>query len=276
MDGKKEREKDSNKTKSYPRQAIAEISVPNVKDYYKLSDIIRISNTIYAVNHDVESLESVRFPTQSASQIIDSPIPTVEEAEKKYPLKQRSLMEMVEPNLLFYETLVKTYEQLINKQNVKEPEIQNFLEKNPIIINREARKVISKKSFGGEKFPDFIVILHNGIHILVEIETPQKQIFTRNGHPTSEFSQAEQQVRDYLQWANEDKEFLRKRGLPGICVENTRGLLIIGMRQNLNADQKLKLSQLNYLSRSSHEIKTFDDLLMENATLIDIIRRVTL
>ncbi|HKZ45383.1 MAG TPA: Shedu anti-phage system protein SduA domain-containing protein [archaeon] len=139
-------------------------------------------------------------------------------------------------------------------------------------IDRGIKKIFPKKSFGGEGFPDFIAVLHDLTHILVEIEKPTDKMYTKRGHPSAKFSLAEQQIRDYLQWANEEKEFLRKRGLPDISVENTKGLLIIGMKKNLSIKEKERLAQQNFSSRS-HEIKTFDDILMENEKVIANIRK---
>ena len=47
-------------------------------------------------------------------------------------------------------------------------------------------------------------------------------------------------------------------------MENIKGLLVIGMRKGLTVREKEKLAQLNFSARSTHEIKTFDDILEEN------------
>jgi hypothetical protein len=177
--------------------------------------------------------------------------------------------------LEIYEKSVEDYANLINKHDVEEPALQIFFEKNAILINQMLKQIIPKKSFGGECFPDFIAVLHNGTHFLIEIEKPSNKIYTKRGHPTAKFAQAEQQVRDYLQWANREQDYLRRRGLPNISVENTKGILIIGMRKNLTSKEKEKLAQQNFSSRSSHEIKTFDDILEENLQIIRSIRKNT-
>lgn len=107
-------------------------------------------------------------------------------------------------------------------------------------------------------------MLQNETHIIIEIEKPSKKLYTRKGYPTAVLSEAEQQVLDYIQWANAEKEYLRRRGFPNIGMENIKGLLVIGMRKGLTVREKEKLAQLNFSARSTHEIKTFDDILEEN------------
>ena len=44
------------------------------------------------------------------------------------------------------------------------------------------------------------------------------------------------------------------------------------MRKNLDAKEEQKLAQRNYSIRSSHEIKTFDDILNENLQELETLR----
>jgi len=55
------------------------------------------------------------------------------------------------------------------------------------------------------------MFLHDSSYLLVEIEKPNDRLSTKKGNPTSELSHAQQQIIDYLKWANEEKEFLRVR-----------------------------------------------------------------
>lgn len=146
--------------------------------------------------------------------------------------------------------------------------------KNPLIIDRGITSLISEESFGGENYPDFVGILNNGNHLIIEIESPTKKLYTKKGCPSAKFTQAEQQVRDYLQWMYQNKDYLNRRKLPKITPENTKGLLIIGLRSNMSEKEQQKLSQQNYSVRGTHEIKTFDDIFNENLQTIESIRKV--
>lgn len=231
-----------------------------------------VSETIKNLDDAIRILQSAASFKAPKSEVFYPAIGFLKETRSKIIQNGKVFFGANKSDLECYEKSVKEYAGLIIKPDVEEPELQEFFENNPTIINLQIEKIFSKKSFGGEGFPDFIAILNDGTHILIEIEKPTDKMYTKKGHPSAKFSQAEQQVRDYLQWANEEKEFLRKRGLPNISVENTRGLLIIGIRKNLTNKEKDKLKQQNYSSRGSHEIKTFDDILMENEQVIKSLR----
>lgn len=137
---------------------------------------------------------------------------------------------------------------------------------------RGVKEFIPRKSLAGERIPDFIAILHNGEHILIEIEKPTDILFKEDGDPTADFSQAEQQIQNYLTWVDEDKDFLRKRGLPNISVENTKGLLVIGMKSKLIPEEITKLNRKNF-GRNDYIIKTFDEILLENKEYLNSITK---
>jgi len=175
-------------------------------------------------------------------------------------------------DLVSYEKEVEEYQKLINKETIAEQEAQNFFEKHPGIVDAKIMKLIPKVSFGGERYPDFVAILINGNHILIEIEKPTDKLYKNNGDPSSEFSHAEQQVRNYLKWMYDETDYLRKRELPNISVENTTGLIIIGMSKNLTLGEKEKLKMHNFSTRSNYETKTFDQILTENKHLLSCLR----
>lgn len=237
-----------------------------------LSTYSYASGTIDLFDSMIGSLDSMS--SRNPSVFVDtSPIIDWMKVTKEKMIQSREKL-VVEGKSVFtaYEKSVQAYGELINNPNVKEPEIQDFFEENPSLIDLGLERLFPKKSFGGERFPDFIAVLHDGKHVLIEIETPTKRLYTSKGNPTTEFKQAEQQILDYLQWANEEKEFLRKRGLSNISVENTSGLLIIGMSKNLSKEEKRKLGRKKFECKN-YEIKTFDELLSENHQVIDNIRK---
>jgi len=104
-----------------------------------------------------------------------------------------------------YEKRLSEYRSLLDK-NAEEPEFQAFFEKNPVFLESEVKRFFTKKSLGGERRPDFFIVLHDLSHLIVEIKKPALRLFNQNGDPRAELTHAQQQVRDYLKWAVEDKE----------------------------------------------------------------------
>jgi len=237
-------------------------------------------STIDYINESIEKFDFVLTNFKTLSPEIDEAlrayVPSAQatiDVRKHFVNTFDELVQKKESELDEYEATVSNYEKLINNPMIEEPDIQKFFEDNPLLLDRKITKLYSKKSFGGEKFPDFLAILHNGTHILIEIEKPQDIVYTKKGDPSADFSHGEEQVRGYLAWAKENIEFLRKRGLPDLSSENMKGLLIIGMRANLGEREVEKLEIHNFSVRHSHEIKTFDDILGENFQTIQSIRK---
>jgi hypothetical protein len=188
---------------------------------------------------------------------------------------QKQFIEEKKPDLDDYAGVVEEYDCLIHKKGVSESKVHNFFVAHSNVLDPKIVKLYSKKSFGGEKFPDFIARLSIEKYILIEIEKPSDSIYRKSGDPSPEFSHAEQQIRNYLHWANEDKEWLRKRDLPKISAENMKGLIIIGMRSSMDSKDTEKLEQHNFSVRATHEIKTFDDILMENRQFLENLRKIS-
>lgn len=172
-----------------------------------------------------------------------------------------------------YEARIEYLRELI-KRSEEEPKFQAFFEENPDFLSRNVKKVISQKSFGGELIPDLILILSNGNYLIVELEKPAFKLFTSKGNPTKYLSHAEQQIRGYLTWAKEDKDYLIRRGLNNLSSDNVTGLVIIGAK--LSSNQKKKLESLNNTIRSAYSVKTFDDILEENEICLENLRKYPL
>lgn len=169
-------------------------------------------------------------------------------------------------NLVEYQKKIDDYQSLISEK-AEEPKFQSFFETNPTFLNWQVVRFLSKKSFGGEQFPDLILVLRNRNYVIVELEKPAVKLYTKKGDPTQELSHAEEQVREYLHWAIEEKEFLRKRGLENLSADNTTGLLVIG--SDLTQEERRKLDTRNNSLRSMFIIKTFSEILEQNEATLE-------
>jgi hypothetical protein len=249
------------------------VFVPESVDMGTLPIYILLDRSIDHFDHWTHDLESIVEKYPSNSSTINPTVDSIRELRDRLSHSLGDFLIEKKPELERYEKSVQNYEKLITDPKVEESQIQTFLESNPHLINHGITQIIPKKSFGGEKYPDFVGIVYDGSHILIEIENPRDMIYRKDGSPSAKFSHAEQQVRDYLHWLNRDPDYLRKRGLPSISAENTRGLLIIGMSRDLRNEEKEKLMQHNFSVRSSHVVRTFDEILVENQKIISSIRK---
>lgn len=165
-------------------------------------------------------------------------------------------------HIIEYEAKVIEYKKLIDN-NAEEPLLQSFFEQNPNFLIADQIKCEPKPNFGGELEPDFIIEASNLLITIIEIEKPAKHIFRKNNQPTAILTQAQKQMRDFLKWARDNRSFLRERGWNNISEENTKGLIIIGKKENLTPNQIDALTAMNH-ELSSYSISTFDDIYNEN------------
>jgi hypothetical protein len=196
----------------------------------------------------------------------------IKDANKKIGEEIHTFISKNKDKLDAYHTKIEAYRNLINK-GAAEPDFQKFFEENPVFFHTRKMETFPKKSFAGENFPDFVLVLDDGSCILVEIEAPRMKLYTKKGDPTAELGHAEEQIREYLRFAKEEKDFLRKRGLKKLTVENVTGLVVIG--SSLSQEEKSKLDVLNSMVRGNYEVKTFDRILEENEWTLANMREMT-
>ncbi|MGW7556513.1 Shedu anti-phage system protein SduA domain-containing protein [Streptomyces rimosus] len=146
---------------------------------------------------------------------------------------------------------------------------QDFLRENPVLLNPLAAEVIPQAKMGLEFITDFTLRLHNGSYTLVEIERPRDRIFTRADDLTSRFNHAVGQVLDFQTWISENSAYAAKH-FPGISAPH--GVVIMGMRSQLNGRQLSKLKRWQHNSREITHM-TYDDLLHQGRTLLKSLRK---
>ena len=152
--------------------------------------------------------------------------------------------------------------ELISSES-REEEYQKFFTENPAFLNPLASKLISKHKLGNEFITDYVLETLTGDYIAVEIEKPTDCIFTKSNNFTHAFTHAFGQVIDFIEWIEQNISYAQKK-LPGISSPS--GMLVIGVRTNLNKEQEDKLRRFNKNSNSI-EVVTFDDLLAKARTL---------
>jgi hypothetical protein len=240
------------------------------------------SGTVVLTGSTLSAFESImktkQMLTSSANYYKDG-LPFIEPIIKQLDItaeiikkNETELLKKQQTNLTEYEKRIEKYRELVEKK-AEEPIFQDFFEKNPVFLDPLVTEVFPKKSLGGEKYPDFVLVLNNKNNILVEIEKPNVSLYNKKGDPTAELTHGEEQVRGYLRLAIEEKEWLRKRGLENLTADNTRGMLVIG--SDLTEDERKKLDTHNNTIRGMYLIKTFSDVLHENEAILRNLRDST-
>jgi hypothetical protein len=140
-----------------------------------------------------------------------------------------------------------------------EEDVQKFLETHPELIYPEYIQMIPKFRLGSEYVVDFLFLVQGDLgleHVFVEIESPKKGIFTKAGHVTSAFTQAEQQLVDWQRWIRSNHAYLRTK-LPE-CYR-ARYHLIMGRSDDLSEGHREAL--VEKLSGTDRSFSTYDHLL---------------
>jgi|GEM_PF-4070698 len=144
--------------------------------------------------------------------------------------------------------LKEEYLQLISREDLSEPMLQNFLEGHYFLLSpkRKTEKLIRKI---GPYIPDFILEYDDGTLTLVEIQLNRDPI-VQNDQPSSGMREALRQLRDWYEWIDSNQHSTLSR---------YSGLIVIGRRENYRKNEseiRKILSTVGY----PVSLKTYDDL----------------
>ena len=154
---------------------------------------------------------------------------------------------------------------IIAHSTTTESDVHSYLLKFPPIIAAGGRAIESEVRLG-TKYKMDLVVRSAGVTedvLLIELENPQHNIFTRDGRPRKAVIHAKQQVEDWLRWVHEHPADAFVRTLGGVPP---RGLVVIGKSRDLDDEQRHRLAHLNANSRV--QIVTYDELLDRFGDLI--------
>jgi hypothetical protein len=161
------------------------------------------------------------------------------------------------------QTLIGTltrYKEIINNKKTTESAMQTFFENNWILLEMDARRVFPKFNLGGELIPDFVIETSDFRYIIVEIESPNVELYTQEKppNPSRSLREADSQIKSYLSYVHENILHLRRK-LPFLSGEKIKGLIVIGRSSILSDDQKKRLEQDRAYSKD-YDIVTYDEL----------------
>lgn len=169
-----------------------------------------------------------------------------------------------------------------------EVEVQSFLEKHPWLVPGHSTPGVSSGHYplhcalitqpklqGQDVYiPDFMwIATHSGAWFptLIEIESPSKRIFNKDGTPTADFNKARNQLNQWRSWFNDPsnvEQFVAAYGIPDIMLRRTRRLhmiLIYGRRSEFEGDPKLIRQRGTLLPGDDEELISFDRLAVDTS-----------
>jgi len=158
---------------------------------------------------------------------------------------------------------------LLEQPKRNENAVQACLTANPILFGPEYKQIIPKHRFGSEFELDYALLRHSGAIDLVEIESPNLNLFNKKGDPSSYLIHAEQQVLDWLSWVESNNPYAQK-SLPGLSTP--MGFVIIGRSHTLSDKEIIKLKARNSLFQGRLNILTYDDLLERSRQILRIMK----
>ncbi len=174
------------------------------------------------------------------------------------------------------EDLFRRFGELLDRPGVQEVrDIQPFLAdpKHWILLSPSARQVWPQKMLGNKYRVDFVVRESDDSYSAIEIEDPNAPVFTKDLNPHHKLTHAEQQVRDYCEYVDQNKDSVeREERLPGIF--RPRGVVVIGRRGSLSQEANRKLVARNR-DGGRYSVMVYDDLIERTRSVVDSIKRAT-
>jgi Domain of unknown function (DUF4263) len=155
-----------------------------------------------------------------------------------------------------YAALLAEFERLL--QGPEEP-VHQFLRQHPELISPTCDKYWSKVPFGAE-VSDFIFREPHNDYELVEIESPVRELFRKDGQEREELTHAISQIRGWVRYIEDNKKTVEgELGLTGIST-SPRRLVVIGRSRSLTEENRRKLTTIQN-DQPKLRILTYDDLL---------------
>ncbi|AZJ32174.1 protein of unknown function [Tenacibaculum mesophilum] len=171
--------------------------------------------------------------------------------------------------LTMLEIAIEQLEKLLDTSKRNENSLQKCITENPILLGLDYAKIIPKHKLGSEFEVDYALEKFNGLIDLMEIESSNLSIFTKQGNPSSYLVHAEQQVIDWLDWTEKNNAYARI-GLEGLI--SPKGFVIIGRSSSLTEKTKASLIRRNKAFNGNITIMTYDDVLRKAKSLRDILK----
>lgn len=164
---------------------------------------------------------------------------------------------------------IRELKESLNKKETNESKYQKLIQKYPWIFGAKYESVQDHRKLDDENIPDFTgVRVHDKYRDIIEIKQPFINIFRKDGEFASEFNDAWNQVERYLNFAREEKDYLRRKGLN---FDNVKCYLVIGF--NI-PDEELKKIRAKEKMNPAIEILTYNDLIVFAEKTIEFVKNL--
>lgn len=159
------------------------------------------------------------------------------------------------PRKQFVQQLAE-FESLLSED--EEP-IHQFLFEHSQFLSPTIVQCWSKLAFGSKKC-DFVLREPGNEYELVELESPHRQLFKKDGHPHADLTHAIGQTIDWIRYIEDNKRTVEQElGLAGISI-NPKRLIVIGRSASLSKENRRTLVTIQN-QNPRMRILTYDDLL---------------
>jgi len=140
----------------------------------------------------------------------------------------------------------------------REEELQVFLKDHPEFLYPDFIQCRPKFKLGEDYVTDYVLLVqgHQGPeYVFIEIERPEKELFTDSGQFSAKFTQAKNQLLDWDNWLTKNHAYVSPK-LPNLYKPQFH--LVIGRSNGLDIERKEKIQ--SEFSGTTRRFSTYDDL----------------
>jgi hypothetical protein len=173
----------------------------------------------------------------------------------------------IDPNVSARRAFKAILDELVQLLSGPEEPAHQFLKQHPEILSPTHTAAWSKLPLGN-RVTDFVFREPSNDYVLVEIESPLRELFRKDGQQRQELTHAFNQVIDWRIFIENNLQKVQEEiGLLGIS-SNPRSLIVIGRSADLTEEDRRKLSTLQgQIPRL--RILTYDDLIQSSKAMAE-------
>ena len=164
---------------------------------------------------------------------------------------------------------IRELTELLSKNEANESKYQRLFERYPWILSFQHELVQDHRKLDDRNVPDFTAVRFlDKYRDILEIKSPFMPILRRDGELSSDFNKAWNQCERYLNFAIEEKDYLRRKRL---AFDNPRCYLFAGYRLEDKALDKIRIKEI---MNSAIQFLTYDDLITFVQGTVKVVRRL--
>jgi hypothetical protein len=179
----------------------------------------------------------------------------------------RAQLAAIDPNLAARRAFKAILDELAQLLDGPEEPAHQFLKQHPEIISPTHTAAWSKLPLGN-RVTDFVFREPSNDYLLVEIESPLRELFRKDGQQREELTHAFNQIIDWRIFIENNLQKVQEEiGLVGMSA-NPRSLIVIGRSSSLTEENRRKLATLQgQIPRL--RILTYDELIQTSKALAE-------